>query len=74
MAKKRMSLELRIALDKLAATKEGKDLDKELYTTVTSYSPVDKVAAKDVLDRLLNASTRREVSYIKVVPIEVEES
>ena len=69
-----MSLELRMALDKLAASKEGKALDKSLYATATSYSPVDKTAAKDVLDRLLNIGIRREVSYIRVLPIVVEES
>lgn len=63
--KRRMSLELRIALDKLAAS---------LPTTVVTYSPVDKAAAKGVLDRLLDLSTRREVSYIRVIPREVGES
>ncbi len=39
----------------------------------TSYSSLDILKAKSVLDRLLKQPTRNEVSYIKEVPTELEE-
>ncbi len=46
---------------------------KPVTYTPVQYSNSDILAAKKVLNRLLSLSDRNEVSYIKIVPTQLDE-
>jgi len=64
-----MTLDLQLLVAKIKAKKAGEKLVVK-YVPV-DYAKSDRLAAKNVLDRLL--ATNREVSYIREVPIQIEE-